>query len=80
MAKIILGIERIRCPRCRRENLVEIHTDLPPKGWLVCGYCGKKGLIFYGPMLDKYGLIPGLSRPERRSFSKHLKKDIAKIN
>jgi DNA-directed RNA polymerase subunit RPC12/RpoP len=80
MGRIILGMEKIRCPRCRRVNLVEIHSDLPEKGWLRCAYCGNKGLIYYGPLLEKYGVSSAMSRPERRDFGNHLQKDIAKLH
>jgi DNA-directed RNA polymerase subunit RPC12/RpoP len=80
MGRIILGMEKIRCPRCRRVNMVEIHTDLPKANWLTCAYCGHKALMYYGPLLEKYGLVPGLSRQENRQFGRHIKKDVAKLH
>jgi len=79
MGRIILGIERLRCPRCGRMNVVAVHSDLPERDWMTCRFCGYKAIINYVPILEKYGLPHGLSRPERRQFGRHLKKEIAKI-
>lgn len=77
--KIILGIETLRCPRCRFPNRVEIHSDLPAEDWLTCKFCGYKAVLYFRPILKKYGLPQGMSLAERRSFGRHLKKDIAKL-
>jgi len=79
MAKIILGIEHLRCPRCGRINAVEIHSDLSKRDWLICRFCGYRAVINFAPILDKYGLSHAMSRPERRDFGKHLQKDLTKI-
>jgi len=79
MGRIILAMERLRCPRCQQMNIVEIHSDLPARDWLICQYCGYKAILNFAPILDKYGLPHGLSRPEKRDFGKHLKKDLIKI-
>jgi len=79
MGKIILGIEHLRCPRCGRMNAVAVHSDLPARDWMTCRFCSYRAIINFIPILDKYGLPHGLSRPERRQFGRHLKKEIAKI-
>lgn len=77
--KIILGTERIRCPRCGRINSFEIHSDLPARDLRACGACGYAAVIDFTPILDKYGIPPGLSKPEKRQVSRHLKGNIAKL-
>lgn len=77
--KIILGIEILRCPQCNIQTHVEIHSDMPAHDWLACRGCGYRAILDYAPFLVKYGLPGGMSRPERRSFGRHLKRDIAKI-
>ena len=79
MGKIILGLEQLRCPRCRRFNTVEVHSDLPERDWLTCDFCGYKALLNFNPILDKYGLPLGLSREEKRDIGRHLKQNISKI-
>lgn len=79
-SKIILGIEKLRCPQCGAINLVEIHSDMPEQDNLVCGSCGYKALLDCKPLLDKYGLPHGLSRPEKRQTAKHLKQNIIKMS
>jgi len=76
---IVLGLEKLRCPRCRRVTVVEVHSDLPERDWLTCSFCGFKGLMDFRPVLSKYGLLHGMSKQERRDFSKHLKRDVNKL-
>lgn len=78
-ARLKLGTEMLRCPRCRRPVPVEIHTDLPEQDWLVCPHCDYKSELNFVPILDKYGLPHGLSRPEKRQFAEHLQRNIAKL-
>jgi len=77
--KILLGIETLKCPVCRTENRIEVHSDLPAQDMLTCRGCSYSAILNYGPILKKYGLQPEMSRPERRDFGKHLQSDIAKI-
>lgn len=77
--KIHLGIETLRCPRCRFPNKVEITSDLPAEDWLTCAGCGYRALLDITPILRKYGLPAGLSIEEKRDFSKHLQADLNKI-
>jgi phage FluMu protein Com len=76
MGKIILGIEHLRCPRCRRMNAVEIHSDLPARDWMTCRWCGYKAIVNYEPILDKYCTSTKLSRAERRNTSAWLQKEL----
>ncbi len=76
---IRLGVETLRCPRCRLPNRVAIDSDLPAEDYLICARCGYKGLLYLRPILRKYGLPEGLSREEKRDFSHHLQRDINKI-
>ncbi len=77
--RLHLGTEHLRCPRCKGINIVEIHTDHPASDWLICQFCGYKAIINFIPLLDKYGLPHGLSKPEMRDIGKHLKEDLAKL-
>lgn len=78
-ARMRLGTETLRCPRCRKPVSIEIHTDLPDRDWLSCSGCDYRAVIDFIPILDKYGLPHGLSRPEKRQFAEHLQKNIAKL-
>lgn len=77
-SKLRLGIETFNCPRCRKPVSIEIHTDLPDQDWLACP-CGYRARVNFIPILDKYGLPHGLSRPEKRQLAEHLQRNIAKI-
>ena len=77
--KFYLGTEILRCPRCKGQNKVEIHSDLPEMDWLICIFCGYKAIINFIPILDKYGLPHGLSRPENRQIGRHVKQNLQKI-
>jgi DNA-directed RNA polymerase subunit RPC12/RpoP len=77
--KIHLGIETLRCPRCKFPNRVEITSDLPSEDWLTCAGCGYKALLDIRPILKKYGLPQGLSIEEKRDFSNHLQRDLKKM-
>lgn len=77
--KIYLGTEILRCPRCKGQNRVEVHSDLPEQNWLICVACGYKAIIDFIPILDKYGLPHGLSKPEKRQIGRHLKQNLKKI-
>ena len=79
MGKIILGIEKLRCPQCGTINLVDIHSDMPDQDNLICGSCGYKALLNCKPLLDKYGLPHGLSTGEKRQITKHLKNNISQM-
>lgn len=77
--KIFLGIEILRCPKCRVLNKIKIFSDLPEKDWLICAFCGYKAIFNFSPILDKYGLPHGLNLQEKRQIARHLKKNIDKI-
>lgn len=77
--KLLLGIEKLICPRCGRVNLMEIHTDLPQSEWLTCEFCGYKAVLDFSPILDKYGLVESMNRSEKRCFAKHLRKNLEKL-
>ncbi|MCX5825387.1 MAG: hypothetical protein NTY86_18315 [Deltaproteobacteria bacterium] len=77
--KIHLGIETLRCPRCKFLNKVEITSDLPVEDWLTCAQCHYKALLDIRPILQKYGLPQGLSVEEKRDFSNHLQRDLKKM-
>lgn len=78
-SKLFLGCESLRCPRCGRVNRVPVHTDLPDRQWLTCGGCGYRALLNCAPLLEKYGLLPGLNQSEKRTAGRYLQAEIAKI-
>lgn len=77
--RIYLGTETLRCPRCRRQVRVGIHSDMPDRGRLVCPWCGYRALLNFRPILDRYGVPPDASRQERREIGDHLQREAAKI-
>jgi len=79
MGKIIIGMEKIRCPRCRAANELEIHSDLPEKDYCKCCACGYRAIINFAPILEKYGILRGMSRPESRETARFLRAEINKI-
>jgi DNA-directed RNA polymerase subunit RPC12/RpoP len=78
--KLILGVEWLTCPQCKRQLGVEINTDMPDVNWLPCPHCGYKALINLAPILDKYGIPHGASRPEKQQIGQQLKKIAGKEN
>ncbi len=79
MGRIIIGVERIRCPRCGRINAFDIHSDLPELDRRACGACGYSAVINFAPILDKYGIPRGASRQEKRDLTRYLQKETTKI-
>jgi len=79
MGRIIIGIERLKCPRCKRTNVFEIRSDLPERGWRECGACGYRAIMNFVPILDKYGIPHGASRIEKREIGEYLQRETAKI-
>lgn len=79
MGRIIIGTERIRCPKCGRINIFDIHTDLPERDRRACGACGYSAVINFIPILDKYGIPHGASLQEKRDMTKYLRKETNKI-
>lgn len=76
--RIDLGTEYLACPSCRKMVAVKIHTDLPERDWVACK-CGYRALLNFIPILDKYGLPHGLSRPEKRQLADHLQRNVARL-
>lgn len=79
MGKIIIGMEKIRCPRCRAINELEIHSDLPKKDYHKCRACGYRAIINFAPILEKYGILSGMSKPEIRETARFLRAEVDKI-
>lgn len=79
MGRIFLGIEKLRCPRCGQVNNVEIHSDLPERDYLSCGFCGYRAILNFAPIMDKYGVPRGTSKIEKREISQYLRSEISKI-
>ncbi|MBW2673202.1 MAG: hypothetical protein JRD89_07280 [Deltaproteobacteria bacterium] len=78
-ARLYLGIEVLRCPRCKAAVSVPVHTDLPERVYLSCAGCNYRAMLNTAPILDKYGIPAGLSRAERRQTARHLQDNITKI-
>jgi DNA-directed RNA polymerase subunit RPC12/RpoP len=77
--RIFLGREHLRCPRCKRQVSVDVHSDVPDQDWLTCQSCGYKALLNFRPLIDKYGVPPDSSIPERRDTGDYLQREVAKI-
>lgn len=76
---IYLGTEWLRCPVCRYPVRVDVMHDLPAEDWLRCPWCHYRAIMDYRPILDKYGIPHGVSKPEALDIARYLPREVARI-